>query len=932
MRQTATTRETIHLSGKWSVVLNSWTIPGEVIMAEVTLPGTLDEHDLGPMPKMANDRLSRAFAYTGSARYERRVVIPENWRDKSILFSMERTRVTEVSIDGEVVGSRDSLSTPQCYELTGILTPGEHVLAVKVDNDSGVMGWASIRNSHMATDNTQTNWNGILGDIELTAMDAVRIDQIAVQPQDETTLQAHVVLKKPGGQVAALRVVCSILDTDGCELHLEGESLFSLDADQQEAHITVPIQAGKQLLRWDEFQPALYKIRVSLECMHEDRYIADVREASFGWRTFRVEGTQFAVNGRKTFLRGKHDGCVFPLTGYAPMDTEAWLELFRTAKDYGINHYRFHSWCPPKAAFEAADLLGIYLQPELPFWNPGTAFEDDEEWRYFGTEALRILEAYGHHPSFVMFAWGNELSGSEKRMGELVETARGRDAGKLYAIGSNNFFLNARQPRNSDYWTTFWTEGAWNVKKSGYGGKHVRGATPHPTRGHINNSPPSGCKDYREELRDVAIPVIGHEVGQFQIHPDFQELEKYRGVLKPSHLELLHNRAAESGLLTQAANFQAASGRLAALCYREEIEAALRTPGMAGFQLLDLQDFPGQGGAFVGILDSFMDAKGLIAAEQWRSFCSEVVPLVRLGRYTWTAGEQIAAPIEVAHYGPEDLTGVTVSLTITDAMGTAISEGLFADLNLPKGCLSVVGMLVYEIPRDVYAQRWSLRVAIGDTSYSNEYPLWVYPEPRNVSIPSSVFVADAFDEGVKRELRNGRSVLLVPPAGGDFGNGPSGAFIPDFWCYTMFKKYDPPGTLGILCDPSHPALEGFPTAFHAEWQWWHLMKNSRAVVLDKAGPDYRPIVQVIDNVARQHRLGLAFEAKVGDGRLLICSIDLWSQQDRPEARQLLQSLLHYCESERFEPGTEWSETFVERLFSWEAGDEVAGNPDADTFG
>ncbi|MEK5238995.1 glycoside hydrolase family 2 TIM barrel-domain containing protein [Paenibacillus sp. FSL L8-0470] len=925
-------RQIIGLNGSWSATLEDWNEPGKTISREITLPGTLDEHGLGPVPSASSEHLTRKHAYEGRARYERRVMIPEEWRDKVLFFGMERTRGTELWIDGIQAGSCNTLSTPQLYNVTGYLDPGQHVLSVVVDNASGIMSWKSIRNSHMATDHTQTNWNGILGDIELTAVEPLRIGQIRLYPQRGGEVRGKAVISKPADGTAEGRLSLSILDSAGSKLYVGGEIPFRLEAGSCDREIPFIIPASDALEYWDEFNPVQYTVHAVLEGTYREQATADELTVPLGIRTFGVAGTQFEVNGRTTFLRGKHDACVFPLTGYAPMEKESWLEVFRTAKAYGINHYRFHSWCPPRAAFEAADQSGMYLQPELPFWDPGTAFQNDEEWQYFSEETFRIIEAYGNHPSFVMFAWGNELAGSMERMEALVEKARSWDPGKLYAIGSNNFFLHAGLPGNSDYWTTFWTEGSWNVKKAGYGGKHVRGATPHPTRGFINNSPPSGRKDYREEIRGVSLPVIGHEVGQYQVYPDFREIDKYQGVLKPEHLIRFRSLSVSSGLLEQADNLHAASGRLAALCYREEIEAALRTPGMAGFQLLDLQDFPGQGGAFVGMLDAFMEPKGIITPEEWRRFCSEVVPLARLHRYVWTEGESILWQAEIANYGPEPLTDAAVIWSITGADGGQIGEGRLTADAIPQGGLWSAGECEFRIPAISKAEKWTLQLSIEGTAYNNEYSLWIYPDLLDISIPASVVVADAFDENTRRELRSGRTVLLIPPAQGSFGSGPEGTFIPDFWCFPMFKKYGPPGTLGLYCDRDHPALEAFPTAAHAQWQWWHLMRHYRAIVLDDSAADYRPIVQVIDNVARQHKLGIVFEAKVSGGKLLVCSIDLWSQMDRPEARQLLHSLLNYCSSDRFTPGAEWTEDFTESLFAAKEMSVVAGNPNADNYG
>jgi hypothetical protein len=122
-----------------------------------------------------------------------------------------------------------------------------------------------------------------------------------------------------------------------------------------------------------------------------------------------------------------------------------------------------------------------------------------------------------------------------------------------------------------------------------------------------------------------------------------------------------------------------------------------------------------------------------------------------------------------------------------------------------------------------------------------------------------------------------------------------------------------PGTQGFICDPKHPALAAFPTEFHSNWQWWQIVKNSRPIILDATPADYRPIIHVIDNFARNHKLGLLFETKVGKGRLLVCASDLPALQDHPEARQLLHSLLLYVDSTAFAPQSELAAELLKKL-------------------
>ena len=125
----------------------------------------------------------------------------------------------------------------------------------------------------------------------------------------------------------------------------------------------------------------------------------------------------------------------------------------------------------------------------------------------------------------------------------------------------------------------------------------------------INAKPPETVSDYTESISKFDVPVISHEIGQWCVYPNFNEMKKYTGVLKPRNFEIFRETLEENQMLDQANDFLVASGKLQTLCYKEDIESALRTPGFGGFQLLDLHDFPGQGTALIGVLDPFWEEK-----------------------------------------------------------------------------------------------------------------------------------------------------------------------------------------------------------------------------------------------------------------------------------------------------------------------------------
>ena len=237
---------------------------------------------------------------------------------------------------------------------------------------------------------------------------------------------------------------------------------------------------------------------------------------------------------------------------------------------------------------------------------------------------------------------------------------------------------------------------------------------------------------------------------------------------------------------------------------------------------------------------------------------------------------------------------------------------------IPQGTLASLGEIRIPLKGIPAPAKLRLELTLQGTDFRNSYDIWVYPEAVDTA-PGQVLISRTLDEATRQALSSGGSVLLLPQLSA-LPQSIGGAFAPDFWNYGMFRKFAEerrmpvaPGTLGMLCDPKHPALSRFPTEFHANWQWFHLLRNSRALILDSMPAGYRPIVQVIDNYERAHKLGALFEARVGPGKLVVCSIDLPKLQDHPEARQLLHSLLYYMNSGLFAPPTALDEAAVERI-------------------
>ena len=908
--------DTIPLAGQWQFALDArnegvtqeWF---KITLADtIRLPGTLAQNQKGPRSQPAEKvkELSSEYPYEGVAWYQRTVQIPESWQGRYAELFLERTRLSKVWVDGIYLGEQDALGVAQVYRL-GELAPGAHRLTIRVDSKAVPHG----ASGHMLNTSTQTRWNGLIGDLHLAAHDPVWIERVRVT-SDLANRAATVRLfignitgRPQRGQIILAATPFNVTEAKGRQaIRLTNAFTTAFDG----TNVSITLRLGAEALLWDEFHPALYRLTANLETTAAAR--ASFRHTwqdEFGLREFKAKDGQFTINGRTLMLRGKHDAMVFPLLGHAAMDLAEWTRVMTIAKSYGINHYRFHTCTPPEAAFQAADRVGLYLQPELYNGN----YKDEKSIAYSRAEGLRILATYGNHASFVMFSLGNELWDGRENRARLVAEFRQADPTRLYVQGSNNEFGRPTLAVGDDYWTS-----ARTFKDSA---PHaVRGSFSHADLpvGHIQRLRPATTYDYREAIQGVPVPVIGHEVGQFEVFPDFREIKQYTGVQKPWNFQTFRRRLEAAGMVDQADAFVAASGALAVQCYREDIETALRTPGFGGFQLLDLQDFPGQGTALVGILNAFMESKGLIRPEEWRNFCGPVVPLARMTSYTWTNSQAFTAQIEVAQYGPTKLNNVPLAWTLVDERGQRVAQGKLPPRDYAQGLIPA-GTVTIPLAKLAAPARYHLQLRLGETGYGNRYPLWVYPDQVDTKTPASVAIRQAWDDNTLALLRAGKTVLLLPSPSSF--PGIEGFFTPDYWCYPMFrsiceggKKAVAPGTMGLLIDARHPALAAFPTENHSDWQWWDLVMGSRALVLDATPAGYRPIVQDIDNFERNHKFGFLFEARVGPGKLLVCSLDLLHKSESPVARQMLHSLLKYAQA-GLKPKTELSVETVNAIFA-----------------
>lgn len=894
--QNETSKDHISLAGIWNFKLDplniSIPVKGSNFVSkfpeEITLPGSTDQAGKGfKTQDMSSLRLTRMFEYSGAAWYEKEnIFIPESWKDQQLFLFLERVHwESQVWINGKFVGKEESLSTPHLYDITSCVKFGDwNTVHIRVDNGN----IHDIAYTHAISAETQTNWNGIIGRMEIQAVSKVHIADVQIYPlQKEKRLQivAQIANYSNLPVKGDIRINCHFLN-DSQDLHLK-EKNTTFDSSDSLIHLVHYYDLGDKLYTWDEFEPNLYKIEYEIKCCGK----SDVRKIKFGIRDFGTKGTHFTINDIPTFIRGAVNSCEFPITGYPPMGYEEWKKVMNVYKDYGLNCIRFHSWCPPESAFQVADELGLYLQVENSDWR-FTVGEDEATNAFYLDEAQRIFKEYGNHPSFAFFCEGNELvgKGCVDFLKEML-TEWKKDSRHLYVaasgyptVGGSDFFdfYGARPQR--------WQEGL---------------------KGRFNSQPLNTRYDYIDYVKKFSIPMVTHEIGQWCAYPDFNQISKYIGVLKPYNYELFREDLRNKKMLDQAHDFHIASGKFQVLQKKEEFESYFRTPGFGGYHLLQLNDFPGQGTSPVGVVDVFYDAKPYVDAQTFKQIQSPCLPLLRTDKLVWTQNETFEGDAQMVNFLKEELKGAIVDWKLEYLDGSIYKDGSFK-LDIPNGGITDLGKISIPLTGICQATKMVLKMEIRNTSFSNNWAIWVYPDKLPEISEKKVMLTREWNNKVKHYLQKGGTVLLLADTAQVKSDVPP-CFSSISW--NAVWSGTPPNTLGILCNPGHALFRHFPTEEHSNWQWFDLVRNSKPMLLDHTTYEFKPLVQIIPDWNNNRKIGLIFEAKVGKGKLMVTSIAF----DRimahsPVARQMYYSLISYLNSSDFSPEVALTNEMIDRIF------------------
>ena len=919
-------QETISIAGDWELSLgdslhyNDYVVlpgslltngKGDPVSVKTQWTGSLYDSSYYFNPYMEKYRvegnmkfpffLTPETHYVGHAWYKKSVYVPSSWKKSRVVLFLERPHIeTTVFVNGVKVQHQMSLSTPHEYDITRWLVAGQrNNIAICVYN--GIENVCVGQDSHSVTDQTQGNWNGIAGRMELRSTpNDVFFKKVRLTPFIMTG-QVRVEVEVDGSDLARR---FNRYEPDYPRLHIVIVSDNKPDSLVREVVVGIyepkssfMVTLGEEISIWNEFFPQLYRIGMSVG--------HDYYETTFGMRNITVDGRQIMINGRPVWMRGTVENCCFPETGYPPMDEESWLKIFRKCKAYGLNHMRFHSYCPPEAAFVAADRVGFYLQPEGPSWpNHGVRLRRGQKIdAYLLEESKRIVDTYGHHPSFVMMAAGNEPAGDwVSYCNDWVKEMKKYDPARLYcgaSVGGG--------------WA--WDDGSEYHVKGGARGLDWDRHAPHSDDDYYDQI--VRPRNYKDTVENNS-PIIAHEQGQWCAFPDFKEISQYTGVYKAKNFEIFRDLLRDNGMEQQAEKFLMASGKLQTLCYKYEIERNLRTKDYAGFQLLALNDYSGQGTALEGVLNVHWQEKGYINDEEWREFCNRIVPLAKFPKFVYAAGDTLRVPVEVYNAYVTTIDSVRSTYYITDDQQQVVAGGALALGKLPVGKNLDLGTVVFPLDKIIKPTKLTLTVALSGV-FRNHWDFWVYPKSEEFATAGEIFIADSLDSKALDVLRKGGKVLLTAAGKVRYGRDVVQHYLPVFWNTSWFKMR-PPHTTGAYIDKQHPLFKyDFPTDDWSNLNWWELLNRAQVMNLTEFPKDYQSPIQPIDTWHVSRKLGMLVEAKVLKGRLLMTTMDITSDlEHRLVARQMRQAILAYMQSDDFQPSLTLQPKVVSNLFTKDA--------------
>lgn len=696
----------------------------------------------------------------------------------------------------------------------------------------------------------------------------------------------------------------------------------------------------KNPLVWSVETPELYDFKLSVKYEGE----TEKTEGSFGFRTIKTEDGKIYLNGKRFYVKGYIRGA----TAHEHSDNcklgekEFYRKNIKTAKEFGFNFVRFHSYIPSDKFFEAADEEGILVHYE--FRVPDSAYNNLEEMLVTNTafadtdKINRLINLYYDHPSLVEYCIGNEIKEGREKVEALGEFIKKTDPSRLY-IDTCAWGINRRRLIDID------------VQHMGYYfpfGKHA------DMFDSADNTLVAGSYDSDEAVKSCAnsvikrtpvyeVPLIAHEVCHYTALRDFKSLRqkfaKY-GTTEPwwigEELKMIESK----GFADEYADMYYASKYFQKECWKTALEAIRRSLILSGFHFLQFADTDVYENSN-GVVDCF-DDRNFVTPEEFRRFNGDAVLLADMKSRNFRSGRTLELPITLSNYSLEEIrfADFVYSLTATD--GTILCCGEMKKLYVGRKGNNKICSLSLELPRLDEPKECLLGVALQTEDKNvceNNWKIWLYPDEQNANYREFVNYRSenaAVTDDVKVALDladGGKNVCLVYRS--DWTrhlldkNMPS----PEYAFRATWNRFKPViwdrGTnYGGLCKGSVLRKFGFPTENIYDFNYSEISEDADKIILDDFPVKVNSLITGIDKNVRDRfdaykssfnlpelqyeytlrRFSYLFELKVGKGNLLVCGFNMTGlDKNDPSTAAMAKFILNYISSDKFAPETGLSE-------------------------
>ena len=622
---------------------------------------------------------------------------------------------------------------------------------------------------------------------------------------------------------------------------------------------------------WSPDNPKLYTVKATTE--------NQVITKKFGIRSLAVakDGIHLTLNGKPFFFRGICEHGYYPFTVHPPRDLEYYKKGLKKLKKLGFNAVRFHTWIPMPEYMQAADELGMLLEVETP---NNTTYE---EW-------VDIVRYTSNYTSVVMYSSGNEMIIDEDYIEHL------RKCSKLVHENTDSLFSPMSAMRGIEYFD--------------YGKDKVDKPFPHnPVRlktlkefCDVFNSYSVGRTSYWSERGEYKLidernsiykmPLLSHEICINGTYIDLSLKDRYKGtrIGKTKLYSSVEEHLEDKGLLDRAPLYFKNSVEWQKLLRKHCFETVRRSKTFTGYDFLgDIDHHWHTFGYCVGMMNEFYELKAGETEQNVLRYNNGVVLLADLPQsLNFETGSKINIPLLVSNY-EEEIEDVLFTVRITSNKKVLFRDRI-SIRSIENGCISELYNINYDLPKSdkPYSLKITATLNGGNIDVENEWGIYAFPRERVEDNLDGVVYDDISYEELNEKLINGEKVLL-------FGNGP---FVKVNTSFQIALAGRTEGHLATVIN-DHPLMRDFPHEGYCGWQFRNILAGGYSAALDLVEIPYKPIIEIASSYKYARREAVLFEYSVDKGKLLVCTLNLSS--DDVGAKWLKNRIISYFNSEEFNP-------------------------------